>query len=140
MGWLPSPQVSTYLNASFYRNRFGEFVIESAGGNTVLTGNRLVLAPDYVVNWGANVRPMSFLDLTLDVKHVGETVGDDSNTFRDRRLHARGCGATWRRGPFRVTLSGRNLFNTEYYFDGNSESADPGPPRQVLLSTTVRFR
>jgi len=32
------------------------------------------------------------------------------------------------------------LFNSDYYFDGNSESADPGPPRQVLLSTTIRIR
>ena len=25
--------------------------------------------------------------------------------------------ATWQRGPLRITLSGRNLFNQEYYFD-----------------------
>jgi outer membrane receptor protein involved in Fe transport len=51
-GWSPTSMVSTYLNASFYRNRFGEFVIEAAGGETSLTGNRLVLAPDTIVNWG----------------------------------------------------------------------------------------
>ena len=140
VGWLASPQVSTYLNASFYRNRFGEFVIESAGGNTVLTGNRLVLAPDTVINWGANIRPMPSLDLTFDVKHVGETVGDDSNTFLIDGYTLVDAAVTWRRGLFRVTLSGRNLFNMEFYFDGNSESADPGPPRQILLSTTVRLR
>ena len=49
-------------------------------------------------------------------------------------------GATWRRGPLRVTLSGWNIFSEEYYFDANSESADPGPPRQILLSTTIRLR
>ncbi len=48
--------------------------------------------------------------------------------------------ATWQRGSLRVTLSGRNLFNQEFYFDAGSESADPGPPRQVLLSTTIRLR
>ena len=31
---VAAAQVSTYVNASFYRNRFGEFVIQSAGGNT----------------------------------------------------------------------------------------------------------
>jgi outer membrane receptor protein involved in Fe transport len=51
-GWSPTSMVSTYLNASFYRNRFGEFVIEAAGRETSLTGNRLVLAPDTIVNWG----------------------------------------------------------------------------------------
>lgn len=140
LGWSLTPQMSTYVNASFYRNRFGEFVIESAGGNTVLTGNRLVLAPDTIVNWGLNVRPLPAVDLTLDVKHVGETVGDDSNTFLIDGYTLVDAAATWRRGPFRLTLSVRNLFDTEYYFDGNSESADPGPPRQVLLSTTIRLR
>jgi outer membrane receptor protein involved in Fe transport len=49
-------------------------------------------------------------------------------------------GTIERRGDLRVTLSARNLFNAEYSFDGNSESADPGPTRQVLLSTTIRLR
>ncbi|HYN64805.1 MAG TPA: hypothetical protein VES36_09410, partial [Candidatus Limnocylindrales bacterium] len=49
------------------------------------------------------------------------------------------AAASWRRGPLRVTLSGRNLFSEEYYFDANNESADPGPPRQLLLSTSIRF-
>jgi outer membrane receptor protein involved in Fe transport len=140
LGWSPIPMVSTYLNASFYRNRFGEFVIEAAGGNTSLSGNRLVLAPDTIVNWGVNVKPAPPIDLTLDIKHVGETVGDDANTFFIDAYTLVDAAATWRRGPLRVTLSARNLFSAEYYFDGNSESADPGPPRQVLLSTTVRLR
>jgi iron complex outermembrane receptor protein len=138
-GWSPTSQVSTYLNASFYRNRFGEFVIEAAGGNTVLTGNRLVLAPDTIVNFGVSVTPVPEVDVTIDIKHVGETVGDDRNTFPIDGYTLVDAGATWRRGPLRVTLSARNLFSTDYYFDGNSESADPGPPRQVLLSTTIRL-
>ena len=140
IGLAATAQVSTYLNASFYRNRYGEFVIESTGGNTVLTGNRLILAPDYIVNWGANVRPVPFIDVTLDVKHVSETVGNDDNSFLIDGYTLVDLAATWRRGPLRVTLSGRNLFSEEYYFDGNNESADPGPPRQVLLSTTIRIR
>lgn len=139
VGWS-SPRFATYANASFYRNRFGEFVIESAGGNTVLTGNRLVLAPDYVVNWGGNVRPVPFIDLTLDVKHVSETFGDDDNTTKIAGYTLVDAAASWIRGPVRLTLSGRNLFSEEYYFDANSESADPGPPRQVLLSTSIRIR
>jgi iron complex outermembrane receptor protein len=140
LGWSPTDLVSTYVNASFYRNRFGEFVVESAGGNTVLTGNRLVLAPDHIVNWGLNIKPIPAIDLTLDVKRVSDTVGDDANTFFIEGYTLVDAAATWRSGPFRLTLSARNLFDTEYYFDGNSESADPGPPRQVLLSTTIHFR
>jgi iron complex outermembrane receptor protein len=72
-----------------------------------------------------NVKPVAPIDLTLDIKHVGETVGDDSNTFLIDGYTLVDAGVTWRRGPFRVTLSARNLFDAEYYFDGNSESADP---------------
>jgi iron complex outermembrane receptor protein len=139
VGWS-SAQVSTYVNTSIYRNRFGDFVIQSAGGDTVLTGNRLVLAPDYIVNWGANVQPMPFIDLTLDIKRVGPTFGDNDNSTEIDGYTLVDVAATWRRGPLRVTLSGRNIFSAEYYFDANSESADPGPPRQILLSTSLRLR
>jgi iron complex outermembrane receptor protein len=137
----PTARVSTYLNASFYRNRFGEFVVQGSGGDTVLTGNRLVLSPDHVINWGLNVQPMPAVDVTLDVKRISETVGDDANEFLIEGYTLVDAAASWRIGDaLRLTLSGRNLFDTEYYFDGNSESADPGPPRQIILSSTIRFR
>jgi iron complex outermembrane receptor protein len=140
LGWSPSAQVSTYVNASFYRNRFGEFIVEDPDGNIDFTGNRLVLSPDAIVNWGVNVRPMPAVDLTFDVKHVGDAAGDDDNTYIIDGYTLVDAAATWRRGPLRITLSARNLFNAEFYFDGSTDSADPGPPRQVLLSTTVRLR
>ena len=31
--WSPTPKMSIYVNASFYRNRFGDFVIESESGD-----------------------------------------------------------------------------------------------------------
>ena len=52
VGWRMSPQLSAYVNGSVYRHRFGDFVIQSAGGDTDLKGNRLIISPDYVVNWG----------------------------------------------------------------------------------------
>jgi outer membrane receptor protein involved in Fe transport len=41
-----------------------------------------------------------------------------------------------------VTLSAHNLFNEDYYSDGGNSTltADPGRPRQVLVTTSVRFR
>jgi outer membrane receptor protein involved in Fe transport len=140
VGWSASARLSAYVNTSLYRNRFGEFVLQSASGDTVLTGNRLVLSPDYIVNWGANLRPVSFIDVTLDVKHVSATFGDEANSFQIDGYTLVDLATSWRRGPLRVTLSARNVFNQEYYFDVGSESADPGPPRQVLLSTTFRLR
>ena len=107
--------------------------------NRTLTGNRLVLSPDYIVNWGLSVLPVPSVNLTFDVKHVSSTFGNDSNTAKIDGYTLFDVGATWQRGPLRVTLSGRNLFNQEYYFDAGSESADPGPPRQLLLSTTIRL-
>ena len=79
--WTPTQKLTAYVNGAFYRNRYGDFVIQSSSGDTSLTGNRLILS-----------------------------------------------------------LSGRNLLNQEFYFDAGSSSAHPGPPRQVLLSTTIRVR
>ncbi len=110
------------------------------GRNTVLTGNRLVLAPDTIVNWGLNVKPMPAVDLTLDIKHVGEAVGDESNTFLiDAYTLVDAGGHMAARALPRHALRAQPVRH-EYYFDVNSESADPGPPRQVLLSTTIRIR
>jgi outer membrane receptor protein involved in Fe transport len=135
-----TPKVSTYVNASFYRNRFGRFVIESEDGDEVLTGNRLPIAPDRVINWGALVRPRTDLDLTVNVKNVGDVVTDRDNAFTLDPYTLVDAAATWRRGRLRVTLSGHNLFNAEYYSEGDSELASPGSPRQILLSTAIAFR
>jgi len=135
-----SPKVSVYLNAAFYRNRFGDFVIESEDGDEVLTGNRLPISPDRVVNWGASVRPVPSIDATLNVKHVGQVQTDNANTFLLDAYSTVDGAVTWRRGPLRVTLAAHNLLNEEYYSNAGEESADPGRPRQVLVTTAIRFK
>jgi len=138
--WTPKQNVTAYANGAFYRNRYGDFVIQDAIGDTTLSGNRLVLSPDYIVNWGLSVEPVPSVNLLFDVKHVSSTFGNISNTAKIDGYTLFDVAATWQRGPLRITLSGRNLLSQEYYFDAGSETADPGPPRQMLLSTTIRFR
>jgi outer membrane receptor protein involved in Fe transport len=61
-------QLELYVNASFYHNRFGDFVIEDEEdpeNDVSLTGNRLAIAPDHVVNWGAVVTPTASTNITL---------------------------------------------------------------------------
>ena len=140
VGWQMSPQLSAYVNGSVYRHRFGDFVIQSAGGDTDLKGNRLRISPDYVVNWGFTFAPVPFIDAGFDVKHVSDVMADQNNTFKLDSYTLVDAAVSWRRGPLRFTLSAHNLFNEEYYFNGSDESADPGRPRQVLLTTSVRFR
>ena len=106
----------------------------------MLTGNRLPISPDYVVNWGALIRPRTDLDVTLDVKHVGDVVVDRDNAFTLGAYTLMDAAATWRRGRLRFTVSGNNLFNNEYYSEGDLELASPGAPRQILLTTSVSFR
>jgi iron complex outermembrane receptor protein len=134
-----STVVSAYANASFYRNRFGEFVAR----DTVLTGNRLPISPDRVVNWGLTATPTAAVTATLDVKHVGDVFVDQINSFRFEPYTLVDAAVSWRRGAVRFTLSAHNLFDTEYYWNGDTslgESADPGRPRQVLLTTSLLFR
>jgi len=135
-----TPRLSLFGNASFYHNRFGDFVIESSGGDTVLTGNRLPIAPDTVLNGGITVSPHAALDLTVEVKHVGEVALDQINSVTLDAYTLVDAAATWRHGPLRITVSAHNLFNSEYYWNGDTsigESADPGRPRQVLVTTSV---
>ena len=141
--WLASPRVATYLNASFYRNRFGDFVIESSGGDTVLTGNRLPISPDRVINGGATFSPVPLIDFTVDVKHVGAVKIDQRNTFELDPYTLVDVAVTWRRGPLRLTLSAHNLFNTQYFWNGDisgGQSVDIGRPRQILLTTSFLFK
>jgi outer membrane receptor protein involved in Fe transport len=134
-----SSKVHTYFNAAFYRSRFGEFVIQSAGGDTVLTGNRLPVAPDRVVNWGASFDPTPAVNFNVNLKHVGPSQSDNDNTFEIPKFTTVDAAVSWRRGPVRVTLSAHNLFDEEYYWTGG-ETADPGTPRQVLLGMEFNFR
>jgi outer membrane receptor protein involved in Fe transport len=138
-----SDRVSLYLNASFYRNRFGEFVIQDSDDPTadvVLTGKRLAISPDHVINWGATFLPTSETDLRVDIKHVGDTASDRENTFVVPAYTLVDVAGSWRRGPIRVTVSARNLFDREYYWSGGTETLDPGAPRQVLVTTSFSFR
>jgi iron complex outermembrane receptor protein len=138
--YAATPQVSLYANASFYRNRFGRFVIESGAGDEVLTGNRLPIAPDRVINVGVLVRPRSDLDVAFDVKHVGDVQTNRENTFALDPYKVVDAAATWRRGRLRLTLSAHNLFDADYYWNGDGETADPGRPRQLLLTTSIALR
>ena len=139
VGWQMS-QLSAYVNAAFYRHRYGDFVIQSAGGDIDLEGNRLRISPDYVVNWGFTFAPVPSVDAGFDVKHVSDVMTDQLNTFGLDRYTLVDAAVSWRRGPLRLTLSAHNLLNEEYYYNGSDESADPGRPRQVLLTTAVSFR
>jgi len=143
INWVVSSNLSAYINASFYRNRFGEFVIESSGGNTVLTGNRLPISPDRVVNTGFTYSPMSSVNANVDIKYVGNAQVDQGNTFRFDPYTLVDVSVSWRRGPLRFTLSGHNLFDQKYFWNGdisNGESADPGRPRQILFTTSLLFK
>jgi iron complex outermembrane recepter protein len=135
-----SPKVSVYTNASFYRNRFGDFVIQSEDGDTVLNGNRLPMASDYVVNWGANFTPASTIDARFDVKHVGDVQTNRDNTFKLDPYTVVDAAVSWLRGPVRLTLSAHNLFDTDYYWLSDGDTADPARPRQVLFTTSFQFR
>ena len=118
----PSPKASVYVNASFYRNRFDDFVIQSTDGDDSLTGNRLPISPDYVVNWGATLTPVRFIEGTLNVKHVSTTIADNDNTFTIPSYNVVDAAVSWKNGPLRVTLSAHNLFNAEYDWNADGEN------------------
>jgi outer membrane receptor protein involved in Fe transport len=125
-------KISTYANASFYRNRFGTFVVEDVSGDTVLTGNRLPISPDKVFNFGGTYRPLREVSTNVNFKFVGPVQTNNDNTFALPHYFVTDAAVSWSRGPMRVTVSAHNLFNEEYYWTGG-ETADPAPTRQVLI-------
>jgi len=139
----PIPAVEVNVNAAFYHNRFGDFVIEDPGGDTDLTDNRLPLVPDVVFNWGVTVRPTQGLDLRLGLKHVGDRYLDQLNSYLLGGYALVDASVTmeptWLEGV-RVTLAGHNLIGKEYLQNGDTslaESGDIGAPRQLLASVGV---
>jgi outer membrane receptor protein involved in Fe transport len=136
----PSRKVSAFVNASFYRNRFADFVIQSEDGDDSLTGNRLPISPDYVINLGASVKPIPQIEGNFTVKHVGGVQADNDNTFLIPSYNVADAAISWKNGPLRVTLSAHNLFNAEYYWNADGETADPARPRQVLVTVAVSLK
>ena len=129
ISFAASPKVSLYANASFYRNRFGDFVIQDEEDPTAdvsLTGNRLAISPDYVVNWGARFLPTASTNVVFDVKHVSDTASDRENTFIVPAYTLFDVSGSWRRGPLRVTLSAKNLFDEEYLLERRQRDTRPG--------------
>jgi outer membrane receptor protein involved in Fe transport len=135
-----SSKVSAFLNASFYRNRFGGFVIQSVDGDTPLTGNRLPIAPDRVINWGVVVSPVRSIDASLNMKHMGDVMADKENTFTIAPYTLTDAAVTWRHSFLRFTVSAHNLFDRQYYWNADGETADPGRPRQVLFTTSIVWK
>ena len=63
------------------------------------------------------------------------------NTFLLGAFTVVDAAVSWQRGPrVRVTLAAHNLLNEQYYWNGDGETADPGRPRQILVSTSLLFR
>lgn len=114
--------------------------LQSEDGDEVLTGNRLPISPSYVVNRGASVRPRPDIEAVLNVKHVSAVQTDQENTFALDPYSLVDAAVTWRHGRLRITLSARNLFDRVYYWNGDGETADPGQPRQVVLSASIRVK
>ena len=138
--WAVLPNASVYANVSFYRHRFGEFVIQSEDGDESLTGNRLPISPDYVINWGGSFNPTSAIALNLDVKHMDSVTANRENSFLIDAYSLVDAAASWQTHRARITLAAHNLLNKKYYYNSDGETADPGRPRQILLSTSIRFQ
>ncbi len=134
--WAATSGLALNANAVLYHNRFGAFVIQTSGGDTDLTGNRLPLVPDHVLNLGATLSPRPDLRLTAGLKYVGDRYLDQQNTLLLGAYTLLDGSASWTRAPLRVTASVRNLLDERYFGNGDTslaESVEPGAPRQLIV-------
>ena len=134
--WAPAPNLSFHGNVAFYKNRFGQFVIERASGDVALTGNRLPLVPDRIYNLGGRYAATEDLGFTLGFKYVGDRFSDQNNTFLLDSYTLLDGSISWSSEPVRFTLSAHNLFDRRYFTTGdtsNAESVTPAAPRQLVF-------
>lgn len=134
--WAPLPELRLRANAALFHNRFGDFVIETSGGDTELTGNRLPLVPDRILNLGASLEPTASVRLTAGLKYVGDRYLDQQNTYLLDSYTLLDASVSWTGGPLRVTASARNLLDTGYFTNGDTslaESLESGAPRQLIV-------
>ena len=136
VGWAAAPNLNVYGNVAFYRNRFGEFVIENEfAPDVVLTGNRLPAVPDKVFNLGGSYQYTDELGFTLGLKYVGDRFSDQNNTLLLDAYPLVDASVSWSSEPVRFTLSGHNVLDERYFTSGgsNADSVNPAAPRQLVF-------
>jgi outer membrane receptor protein involved in Fe transport len=83
------------------------------------------------------------LGATLNVKHVSSAFMDQDNTFLMPPYTVTDASVFWGSGPVLLALSGHNLFNVRYFTNGDistAQSIDPAAPRQIVVTTSFRFK
>lgn len=138
-----TPDLNLFGNVAFYKNRFGDFVIEQAGGDVDLTGNRLPLVPDRIYNLGGFYTPTEAIGLTLGLKYVGDRFVDQNNTYLLDSFTLLDASVSWSSEPMRFTVSGHNLLNKSHFTTGDTstaESVTPGAPRQLVFIVSYVYK
>ena len=136
VAWAPQPNLNLQGNVAFYRNRFGEFVIEDEfAPDVVLTGNRLPAVPDKIFNLGGSYQHTDDLGFTLGFKYVGDRFSDQNNALLLDSYPLLDASVSWLSEPVRFTLSGHNLLDERYFTSGgsNADSVNPAAPRQLVF-------
>ena len=133
--WAPQPNLAFYGNLAFYKNRFGEFVIQGSGPDVVLTGNRLPAVPDRIFNLGGSYQHTDRLGFTLSTKYVSDRFSDQNNALLLDSYILSDASISWSSEPVRFTLSAHNWNNEQYFTSGgsNADSVNPAAPRQLVL-------
>ena len=141
--WDPGRRVAGHANACFCRDRFGDFVIQSASSDTVLTDNRLPTVPGVVLSGGATISGARSADVAFDVKRLGPAQVHQGNTLRFSSYTLVDAAVSRERGPSLTALPAHKLFDKECFWNGDisrGPSARSGRPRQVTLTVSLVVR
>ena len=133
-------QGSAYVNASFYRNRFGDFVIEIRGRRRGVHRQSSADLARLRRQLGRDVHAGAVGGRDVRRQEYGRRGDGPREYVHDRSLHpgrCRGDVASWATA---YDARGHNLFDEADYWNADGFTADPGRPRQVSFTISVGLK
>ena len=128
---------------AFYSGKYEDFQILDADNNPVdLSGNRVVLSPEGMLNAGATYAAGHGVNISLAGYYEGNKALDPQNTYFISPYFTLDGRLAWDWRNYTFGLSVKNIFDEEYATDGEITEPlyiFPGPPRRVFAEIGVAF-
>lgn len=143
LGWQAHETLLITANTTLLRARIEEYTDEAA--SVTYRDVEPLLTPALLANAQAAWSPRSDLELSLSVRHVGEShlANDGNDALVTPAFTLADLGAAYRLGVATLRVQMQNLFDATGYASGYTDGTDrfffPVAARSVLATVSLRF-